>query len=133
MRPLHHPRPRLRDMPRVLRRIILWLYLIIPQACMLVALGAMLWDAEGRTGLSSTIILGLPAIAASISLLVGGNRRASLRRSVERAEGLVCPDCGFDLSGSPHQGVCPECGVAYDADMVLDAWRKCGVLPSRSP
>lgn len=120
-------------MPRVCRRIILWPYVLIPQACMLVTAGAIWWEVPRRTGPSWIIILLLPTLAAAVALLVGGNRRAALRRSVERAAGLVCLDCGFDLSGSPCQGVCPECGVAYDTVAVVDAWRKCGMLPSSFP
>ena len=112
---------------------MLWPCVLIPQACMLVAIGVWWWMGPGRPGPSWTIIGFLPPLAAVIAVQLGGIRGTSLRRSVQRAEGLVCPDCGFNLSGSPHQGVCPECGVAYDADTVLDAWRKCGLLPSRSP
>ncbi len=30
----------------------------------------------------------------------------------EVAEG-VCPNCGYNLTGSPPQGLCPECGETY--------------------
>lgn len=31
----------------------------------------------------------------------------------------ICPTCGYDVSGLPHQHQCPECGFAYDEGMYL--------------
>ncbi|OAB63621.1 hypothetical protein AY599_08705 [Leptolyngbya valderiana BDU 20041] len=47
------------------------------------------------------------------------------RRTVVRAQragGLLCPECTYDLRDSDATGTCPECGRAYEHDAVRAQW-----------
>ena len=47
-------------------------------------------------------------------------RRAVAR--AQRAGGLLCPQCTYDLRGSGEAGTCPECGRAYEQGAVRAQW-----------
>jgi len=32
---------------------------------------------------------------------------------------MICPCCGYDLSGLPAEHLCPECGFAYDPTVIV--------------
>lgn len=47
-------------------------------------------------------------------------RRAVAR--AQRAGGLLCPECMYDLRDSDATGTCPECGRAYEHEAVRAQW-----------
>jgi hypothetical protein len=62
----------------------------------------------GRWWSALGLISSLLYLVAGVYLFRGG--RWVVDRIVP-ADRPYCPECGYDLSGAPEQGVCPECGV----------------------
>lgn len=120
--------PSVRATPRIWRRRLIPC-LLLPLVLVGLVLTGWWWGQPGRPGLDWVVVGTLPPVALFAGALVGRLRLARLKRTVDRTRGLVCPDCGFDLSGSPEIGPCPECGIVHDVANVTRAWRDCGWLP----
>ncbi|MCZ6850635.1 MAG: hypothetical protein O7F17_03245, partial [Planctomycetota bacterium] len=46
-----------------------------------------------------------------------------MRRRLEAADYMLCPECGYQLTGLSGETACPECGVPCDIEQVVKAWR----------
>jgi hypothetical protein len=116
-------------LPRVWRKLF-WPSLLVPFAIVAAAMGVTWWmKGFGKLGPYSILMAMSPPAAIVVGTRIAALRQASLRRTVCRTRGLVCTECGFDLSGSTGQARCPECGVEYEAARVQEAWKACGFLP----
>lgn len=51
-------------------------------------------------------------------------RRRVVFRSLCAEHFRRCPQCFYDLRGSPPSGVCPECGREYSGAQLSDDWRR---------
>jgi hypothetical protein len=49
--------------------------------------------------------------------------RRRMRRVMEAHQFMMCRYCGYELVGSPDDGLCPECGRGYAKSELRDDWR----------
>ncbi|MCX5691937.1 MAG: hypothetical protein NTV94_19445 [Planctomycetota bacterium] len=46
----------------------------------------------------------------------------SMRQRLRKSGYKICPQCSYDLSASPLEGICPECGFAYSPQILKERW-----------
>ena len=51
-------------------------------------------------------------------------RRRAVFRELCAEDFRRCPQCFYDLRGSPPSGVCPECGREYSGPQLSHEWRR---------
>lgn len=63
-------------------------------------------------------------VAVALVISIRGIRRThAIRRRVVGNWGRVCPECGYDLSRLPEEGVCPECGAPFTTELLAEIWK----------
>jgi hypothetical protein len=78
------------------------------------------------------------AVALIAILLVSGVvaivQQTRLRNLLQATKGMLCPGCGYDLTGV-GSGRCPECGRKYHGATVASEWKDeyATALPPWSP
>jgi hypothetical protein len=85
------------------------------------AFGFTIWSFTGATGAPPFVSVllggGVPPIVWVLSTVLtwretAGERTERLAGRPNGGEPVVCPMCGYDMSGAPSAR-CPECGVAF--------------------
>ena len=56
---------------------------------------------------------------------------ARLQRRINRAEGMLCPNCLYDLRSIPDPERCPECGWSFEGSTPPEIWAR--TLNRRTP
>jgi len=91
-------------------------------------------------GTLSTFVGGIVAIGlisgiAQIAIMRWSFARAvrRARKRVREADGLICTDCGFALTGLDECLRCPECGIEFRADELRGFFRASGILEAAAP
>ena len=74
--------------------------------------GAVAWVIE------FALFIGLCRVA----IVIARTRIDRRRRQTQDLDFMVCPDCGYRLTGLPPIGNCPECGESYSPEMLRAAW-----------
>jgi hypothetical protein len=98
---------------------------------------------HGSSGLDATLnallarcaVVGLVFVAIFfVSGVVAIVQQTRLRNVLQAAKGMLCPGCGYDLTGV-EAGCCPECGRKYHGTTVASEWKDeyATALPPWSP
>jgi hypothetical protein len=85
--------------------------------------------------LAFCIAVGVALIAVLlVSGMVAIFQQTRLRSLLQAAKGMLCPGCGYDLTGV-ESGCCPECGRKYYGTTVASEWKDeyATALPPWSP
>ncbi len=85
--------------------------------------------------LAACIALGVALLAILlVSGVVAMIQQTRLRNLLQAAKGMLCPGCGYDLTGV-ESGCCPECGRKYHGTTVAAEWKDeyATALPPWSP
>jgi hypothetical protein len=81
------------------------------------------------------VALGVALLAILlVSGMVAIVQQTRLRNLLRAANGMLCPGCGYDLTGV-GSGRCPECGRKYQGTTVVSEWKDeyATALPPWSP
>ena len=85
--------------------------------------------------IAGTLTLGVALLVVTlVSGLVAIILQTRLRHILQEAKGMLCPGCGYNLSGV-ISGLCPECGREYHGATVAAEWQDeyATALPPWSP
>jgi len=82
-----------------------------------------IYEGVTRFGFSTWIAHGVALINALVVGILVVRHIFRLRHRLRQSDGLLCPQCGYDLRALPEEGACPECGIRYEHAAVRKRWR----------
>jgi len=94
--------------------------------------GLVVWTIYGFKGVPNGLNLAaifLPLVGSLFATRWFARWSRRLREQALAADGRVCWECGYALTGLADRGECPECGTAYEAEALRRRWQ----LPPRKP
>ena len=109
--------------PRHLTRVLLWSSLFVAGSPLVgsLTLDALGWMYPALDNLPHAPVI---AIAGFVGLPWLWHRHRALKRKLQAADGRLCVDCGYNLTGTDDGQPCPECGRTYQAQADRAAWKR---------